>query len=243
MALPLVALHGWGADARVWPDELKKSDVYQWHDVDLPGYGSQSDDAATDFAAALERIAAVAPARCHVLGWSLGAQFALAWAQRHPHQVERLVLIAATPRFVAAPGWPQGMAAETFDDFSAALALEPAPTWRRFLQLQAQGDGHGKAVVRTLQSVLGAAPPAGSGILLRSLEWLRDNDLREICGGITRHCLVVHGSEDRITSSAAGEWLAAQLPAARMHLVEGAGHAPFLSAPSALRARIEAFLS
>jgi pimeloyl-[acyl-carrier protein] methyl ester esterase len=243
MALPLVALHGWGADARVWPEELKKSDGYQWHDVDLPGHSGAAGAATTCFAAALERIAAAAPSRCHVLGWSLGAQFALAWAQRHPRQVERLVLISATPRFVAGPDWPHGMPEATLRGFGAVLGREPDTAWQRFLMLQTQGDTQTKAVVRALRSALGARPPATPAVLRDALAWLRDNDLREACAAITRPCLVVHGSEDRIVPPAAGLWLAAQLPVARMHLAEGAAHAPFLSAPSAMRECIEDFLS
>lgn len=243
MALPLVALHGWGADSRVWPEELKKSDVYQWLGVDLPGYGKQAPVSAGDFATALERVAAAAPGRCNVLGWSLGAQFALAWAERFPAQVERLVLIAATPRFVAAPGWPAGMAGERFDDFAAAVERDPAAAWRRFMVLQAQGDAQAKAVARALRSALGTQPPAAPAVLRDSLAWLRHNDLREACRSITRPCMVVHGTEDHITPFAAGEWLAARLPALRLHRFEGSAHAPFLAAPAALRDGIEAFLS
>lgn len=243
MAVPLVALHGWGANARVWPEDLKKSDVYQWLGVDLPGYGRQAPVSNGDFAIALERIAAAAPGRCHVLGWSLGAQFALAWAQRYPAQVERLVLIAATPCFVAAAGWPAGMAEERFEDFAAAVEREPAAAWRRFMMLQAQGDAQPKAVARALRSALGMQPPAAPAVLRDSLAWLRHNDLRETCTEIRQPCLVVHGTEDRITPRTAGEWLAAHLPAARLHRVEGSAHAPFLAAPAVLRGDIEAFLS
>jgi pimeloyl-[acyl-carrier protein] methyl ester esterase len=242
MATPLVALHGWGMDARVWPGDLSNGAQRPWLAVDLPGHGAQRDAPAADFADALERIAAAAPARCHVLGWSLGAQFALAWAASRPAQVERLVLIAATPRFVAAPGWPQGMAPATFDAFAAALAREPVATWRRFLRLQAQGDKAARAVTRALESALGEAPPAGAAVLRDALNWLRDNDLRARCGAVTQPCLVVHGGEDGIVPAAAGEWLAAQLPGARLQRIAAAAHAPFLSAPAAVGAALEAFL-
>lgn len=242
MALPVVCLHGWGSDSRVWPEAIKNNELKQWVTLNLPGHGANPSAAAKDFDAALEQIVAAAPARCHVLGWSLGAQFALAWAARRPMQVERLVLIAATPRFVAAPDWPQGMAAETFHAFAEALDVEPGPTWRRFLRLQAQGDAAGKTVVRALDAALGTAPPAATAVLRDSLNWLRDNDLRAQCRTIAQSCLLLHGREDHITPPTAAEWLAAQLPAARLCLIEGAAHAPFLSAPALVNKEIEKFL-
>ena len=242
-ATPLVALHGWGADARIWPAALKQSNAYQWLDIELPGYGCQPETAVADFSTALERIADAAPRRCHVLGWSLGAQFALAWAERHPAQVERLVLMAATPRFIAAPDWPQGMAAAAFAEFAAALAQAPVAAWRRFQLLQAHGDAQPGAVARTLRMAMGNQPPAAAAVLCDSLAWLRDNDLRALCSAISQHCLVIQGSADAITPPAAAAWLAARLPAAKLQTVEDAAHAPFLSNPAALREAIEVFLA
>lgn len=242
MDLPVVGLHGWGSDSRVWPEVFKKDKQKQLLAFNLPGHGVNPAAPYAGFDAALEQIAATAPAHCHVLGWSLGAQFALAWASRYPAQVERLVLISATPRFVAAPDWPQGMAADTFNAFAEALALEPAPTWQRFLRLQAQGDAAAKTVVRKLDAALGTEPPASHAVLRDSLDWLRGNDLRARCAGIQQPCLVVHGREDRITPPAAAEWLAARLPAARLCMIEGAAHAPFLSAPAVVGDAIGPFL-
>lgn len=242
MALPVVCLHGWGSDSRVWSDVIKNNEQNQCLTFNLPGYGANPSAPAKSFDAALEQIAAAAPGRCHVLGWSLGAQFALAWAARYPAQVEKLVLIAATPRFVAAPDWPQGMAAETFNAFAEALALEPGPTWRRFLRLQAQGDAAAKTVVRALDAALGAAPPADTAVLCDSLNWLRDNDLRAACRTIAQPCLLLHGREDQITPATVGVWLAVQLPAARLCLIDGASHAPFLSAPAVVGEEIAQFL-
>lgn len=247
MALPVVWLHGWGTDVRVWPNALKNNEQKQslgdGHLFHLPGYGENPSAPAAGFDAALEQIAATAPARCHVLGWSLGAQFALAWAARYPEQVERLMLISATPRFVAAPDWPQGMASATFAAFSESLEREPEATWRRFLRLQAQGDAAVKLVVRALDAALGITPSASIAVLRDSLNWLRDNDLRAQCAAIAQPCLLLHGSQDQITPPAAAQWLTAQLPAARLHMIDGAAHAPFLSAQDVVREALGDFLA
>lgn len=71
------------------------------HAVDLPGYGRSEplaqvlhvDDAARWL---VEWMDAVALARVHLFGNSLGAQMAVALAQRYPARVERVVLLGPT---------------------------------------------------------------------------------------------------------------------------------------------------
>ncbi len=57
------------------------------------------------------RIAAATP-RALWLGWSLGGLVALRAALDYPANVRGLVMIASSPRFVSAPDWPHGVAAD-----------------------------------------------------------------------------------------------------------------------------------
>jgi pimeloyl-[acyl-carrier protein] methyl ester esterase len=54
--------------------------------------------------------------------------------------------------------------------------------------------------------------------------------------------LVVHGRHDTLCPVAAGEWLAGQLPRARLARHEGASHAPFLSHPAWFAETVREFL-
>jgi pimeloyl-[acyl-carrier protein] methyl ester esterase len=227
-ALPLVLLHGWGSHAGVWADLIARLDL--GHAVfapDFPGDGS----AACTIEEVVDELAAIAPQRCVLAGWSLGGQLALLWARRHPQQVARVVLIASTPRFVSAPDWAHGMAAATLAGFAAELAADPAATLRRFLLLETRGDAEASAVARRLDAALAARPPADHDALARTLDWLRDTDLRASLQEIRQAVLVIHGDRDRITPPAAGEYLAAHLPQARLVMLPGAAHAPFISDP------------
>jgi pimeloyl-[acyl-carrier protein] methyl ester esterase len=232
-ALPLVLLHGWGTHAGVWADLIARLDL--GHAViapDFPGDGSKASASTID--EAVDALAATAPERCVVAGWSLGGQLALLWARRHPQQVARVVLIASTPRFVSAPDWAHGMAAATLAGFAAELAADPAATLRRFLLLETRGDAEAHAVARRLDAALAARPAADHAVLARTLGWLRDTDLRAMLPDIRQAVLVLHGDRDRITPPAAGEYLAAQLPHARLVMLSGAAHAPFISDPDAV---------
>lgn len=238
-ALPLVLLHGWGTHAGVWSDLIAGLEL--GHSViapDFPGDGA-AESCMVD--GVIDRLAAIAPERCMVAGWSLGGQLALAWALRHPQQVARLGLIATTPRFVSTADWPHGMAEAALTGFAAELATDPAATLRRFLMLETQGDAQARTVARRLDAALAARPVPAADMLMRTLEWLRDNDLRAELPQILQPALVIHGDRDRITPLAAGEHLARHLPHARLEVLGGAAHAPFVSDPQAVCCLITEF--
>jgi pimeloyl-[acyl-carrier protein] methyl ester esterase len=224
----LVLLHGWGAHHRVW-DALGTRLGANLNVIspDLPGY----DTAPCSIERTVDQLAAAAPAQCMVAGWSLGGQLALAWARRYPLQVQRLMLIAVTPRFVSATDWPQGMAPEVFAEFVTSLERDTAASLRRFLLLQTQGDTQARTVARELEAALALQAPPHSSMLVQTLRWLQTTDLRAMLPEITQPALVIHGDRDRIAPPAAAEYLAAQLPRARLALLAGAAHAPFFSAP------------
>ncbi|MEY4762639.1 MAG: hypothetical protein RLZZ200_2495, partial [Pseudomonadota bacterium] len=85
-SLPLVCLHGWGLNLRVF-DGLEDLLVAsrEVHAVDLPGHGASPwiPERAT-LAAQAEQILDVLPDRCALLGWSLGGQLALHLAANCP---------------------------------------------------------------------------------------------------------------------------------------------------------------
>lgn len=227
----LVLLHGWGAHKRVW-DELAARLGADWRVIapDLPGLGGEP----YTFERTVDQLAAASPAQCMVAGWSLGGQLALAWARRYPRQVTRLMLIAATPQFVSTPDWPQGMAPEVFAEFSLSVARDAAATLRRFLLLQTQGDAQARRVARQLEAALALQALPGSGVLMETLRWLQATDLRAMLPEIAQPALVLHGDRDQIAPPAAGEYLAAHLPRARLALLAGAAHVPFLSDPDVM---------
>jgi len=230
-ALPLVLLHGWGSHAGVWAGVIARLDLD--HAVIAPDFHGDGKAAGT-MDQVVDELAAIAPDRCAVAGWSMGGQLALVWARRHPQQVVRLVLISATPRFISAPDWPCGMAPEVFAGFSALLMRDAAATLRRFLLLQAQGDAQSRTVARQLEAALALQPEPRGSVLMETLRWLQTTDLRTTLPEIMQPALVVHGDCDRIAPPAAGEYLVAHLPHARLALLAGVAHAPFISDPDAV---------
>ncbi|MGH8671279.1 MAG: alpha/beta fold hydrolase, partial [Burkholderiales bacterium] len=106
----LVLLHGWGMHGAVWREVATAlSRSYRVHVADLPGYGLSPSCHPYTLDALVEKLAAAFPPRICLCGWSLGGQLAAAWALRFPSQIERLALVAATPRFTNGEGWEFGI--------------------------------------------------------------------------------------------------------------------------------------
>jgi pimeloyl-[acyl-carrier protein] methyl ester esterase len=228
----LLAVHGWsrsGLDlsslaARLAPRRRVAC-------LDLRGHGRSSpgrfdlEALSADLAAAAE---ALELSRAILLGWSLGAQVALAALAGQPAlraRVAGLVLLGATPRFTEGDGWPH---------------RQPARAYGRFLDdcfAPGELDEAGLARLEPLRR----APAPHPGCALAGLDLLGATDLRPLLPRLDVPTLVIHGEADAICPPGAGRHLAAAIPGARLLALPGAGHAPFLSREAAVAEALEDF--
>jgi pimeloyl-[acyl-carrier protein] methyl ester esterase len=241
---PLVCLHGWGLNLRVF-DALAEdlADTREVRAIDLPGHGASDwDPAAADLGSQAAQIEAMLPPHCVLLGWSLGGQLALEIARRWPERLQQLVLVATTPRFVADEVWTAGMAPLVMQRFAEQLARDWHATVDEFLQLQVRGSRDATAALAELQRALREHGEARPEALAAGLDILRSADLREAARKITTQTLLISGQHDRITPASAADWLAQAMPQARHLQLPRAGHAPFLSHAPDFTAALAAFL-
>ena len=262
---PLLFIHGWGMHGGMWGgvlDELAKQ--YRVMAVDLPGHGYSTESGqlevvsgksaephthhlplATHHLDAIveqlsEQFSSEAPIT--VCGWSLGAQVALHWALRHPLQVRRLVLVSATPCFVQQPDWTCAMASNTLRAFSEALGQNYLQTLRRFLSLQLRGSEQERELLATLRGGLLSRGEPDMAALQAGLDILRDCDLRASLPEIHQAALVIAGVRDTLTPLPASQYLATKMPNARLAVIGGAAHTPFLSHPELFVEQLVDFL-
>lgn len=234
-----VFLHGWGLHGGIW-DEARAALPGQA--PDLPGYG----DAPPVTPYSAEALADVLADRLddgvNLVGWSMGGMVALALAARHPHKVARLVLVGTSPAFVNRQDWTFGLTPEVLAGFAAGLEQDYRATLLRFLALQARGGDAARAVVARLRQVVFARGDPAPHVLAAGLDLLRNVDLRQAAGQVGCPTLVLHGAHDTLCPVAAGRWLAAHIPQARLARHEGASHAPFISHPDWFAASVAEFL-
>ncbi len=231
----LVLLHGWGLTPAVW--HALQAALPTQHCIALhcrPPAGSLADWA--------DAISVEIPPGSVVLGWSLGAMLAMSLAARHPQRVAKLILIAATPRFVQSADWPHALDAATVSAFRQSFTAQPARTLSRFIALQAFGDEARSQVAAQLTAALADAQ-AEHAALAHGLRLLEESDLRSSLPSPSLPCLLIHGQADALMPPAAAEWLAQRWPLSQQLILPAVGHAPHLSCPARLAQVIESFLN
>ena len=180
----LVLLHGWGLNLRIWDGlAAALSDRLRIIAVDLPGHGRSvwlpERSSLEEQAAQVRETVAAITGEYSLLGWSLGGQIALQLAAgeaqcaaraaravgtarsaaRSGHApaarvLRRLVLVAATPRFIAAPDWPHGAPAERLAAQAGGLRSDYRRTVSDFLELQVRGSAGGGEALEQLRAAL-----------------------------------------------------------------------------------------
>lgn len=261
-AAPLVMLHGWALNLRVFDDLVARLQAGSAVDaggpprrllrLDLPGHGRATEpsvlyggdpDAAWDMGAVADHLLAQLPPRCALLGWSLGAKLALEIAARAPERIEQLVLLCATPRFARSEDWPHGTPATVLSAFAGHLARDQRRTVHEFLGLQVRGSANAEATLAALQAALQAQGECPPDTLRRAARMLHTVDQRPRLASVHAPALVIAGEHDRLVHPEASRALAALLPRGEFVQVARAGHAPFLShaeeVVALLRARLD----
>jgi pimeloyl-ACP methyl ester carboxylesterase/DNA-binding CsgD family transcriptional regulator len=170
--------------------------------------------------------------RFDLLGTSMGAPVAAAWAAQHPETVARLVLYGgwAAGGDIAGPAIQEhvlglvaqhwGFAADVLADIFAPDA--DAATRTAFVRYQRE-----------------AAPPETARSLLALCYQI---DVSGVLDQIRAPTLVVHRDRDRAAPVAQGRALAAGIPGARFELLPGRTHLPYIGDVDALVRVIRAFL-
>lgn len=244
---PLVLLHGWAMHGGVFAPLLARlRDHHTLHVVDLPGHGRSHDSAVPlVLDACVDAIAAQVPV-APWCGWSLGGLFALHAAATRSVHVPRVAIICASPRFVRDADndgeWKYGVSAEIFHDFAAGLRQDYRGTLERFVALEAFGSDHEKEELRALRAELFARGAPTAGALADGLALLETADLRPSLPGLPVPSLWLAGRRDRLVDARAMRMAATQAPVSDFHVLEHAGHAPFLTHAAAVATHLLHFL-
>ncbi len=228
MKQPLVLIHGWGFNGSVWNGVLPQLEQrFEVTVVDLPGYRQQPLTAARSLSALAQDVAQRVPDGAIWLGWSLGGQVALQAALEMPQKISRLMLVGSTPKFVQGGGWRAAVKQKILDDFGDELIRSRETTIGRFLTLQMLGVKGGRERIQELKRGLAETPQPGT--LEMGLEILNATDFRERLSVIEQPTHWIMGERDQLVPVAAGEEAAALMPHGSCCVIEGSGHAPFLS--------------
>lgn len=228
----LVLLHGWGMNSKVWSGFSESlAGHYRLCLIDLPGHGDSPYCGERTLAEWATACLAVAPSRAVWLGWSLGAEVALQAALQQPERVAALISLCGTPRFVQGHDWPHAMAPRTLEQFITASRQDHQKTLERFLALQVRGSEQSRESLRLLKQQLRLQPNPLPEALDAGLGLLKSVDLRGSLAELGCQTGWLLGERDTLVPAGTAMALREWLPGARMEVIAGAAHAPFLSHP------------
>lgn len=230
---PLLLLHGWGASSLSWaPVAGALEERFRVITPDLPGFGfSQEPPAAWGVAEYADVVAGLLASTglgsAHVVGHSFGGVVATALATSKPELVKRLVLVASPVVRLKADG-----------------------------QVRSRISGYGR--VKLLASLLppfkerilewgrmkyGSEDYRNAGSMRPTLVKVLGEDLRHVLPNVGVPTLLVYGENDEDVPLAAAEVAVQALPdSARLVVMPGAGHFPFLDDSQAFLQTLTEFL-
>jgi pimeloyl-ACP methyl ester carboxylesterase len=228
----LAFFHGWGASGRIWAGQVAA--FGHRLTVLTPTVPAWEAGWFADFLRQM-------PLRETLLvGWSLGGMLLLeALSGLTDPSPGGLVLAGVAPVFTRRPDYPWGSAPGVVRAMRRALTKNPGPVLAEFAE-QCLAPGEAAFASQARQGFVSQANP---DTLAAGLDYLLLQDLRPLLPGLPAGAVVIQGQEDRIVDPAQGEFLQEHLAGARLNLLPGAGHLPFMTQAAAFNGILEQCLS
>jgi sigma-B regulation protein RsbQ len=248
-AQPMLFAHGFGCDQNmwrhVWPAFAADHRVVLF---DYVGAGG-SDTAAFDPARyetlegyardVLEICAALELSDVIFVGHSVSAMIGALAAAAVPEHFARLVLVGPSPRYIDDDDYAGGFTREDIEGLLDAMDSNYLG-WSGQIAQVIMANPERPELGEELANSFCRSDPKIARHFAR-VTFLSDN--RTDLARVPTQSLVLQCSDDAIAPDAVGEYVARQLPDARLVRMAATGHCPNLSAPEETVAAIKAFLA
>jgi 3-oxoadipate enol-lactonase len=219
----VIFLHNTMASRAVFDGVVARLKDIDAHAIDFRAHGARVEEhapySATDLVSDLERyVEEKGLSRFSIVGSSIGATVAVLYAQKHPEQVEKLVLMAFNPQ-----------AASFFErlklSVQAAVLSRVGPTSlfvshaMRALFVRA---GSASPAIARWRAHFRSLPKLAIGAALRG--WRDRPDVRHILPGIEARVLVLAGDQDPTCSPVLADATSRLLPRGHAMTIDNASH-------------------
>jgi 2-succinyl-6-hydroxy-2,4-cyclohexadiene-1-carboxylate synthase len=231
-----VLLHGFTQTRQSWRRTVAAlGGRYRALAPDLPGHGQASERRPASFSACAAYVRALAGERFTLVGYSMGGRIALYTALALPEQVERLVLVGASPGIAdATEREARRRADDALADRIESIGIaEFAREWGA----QELFAGQDARVAAAAHADRLRNTPDGLAAALRGLGTGVMPPLWDRLGELAMPVSLVVGERDAKFRAIAGR-MAPAIPDCRVEVVDGAGHAAQLEQPEIVAAAI-----
>lgn len=236
----LVLLHGWGAHSGIWRSIVDNlSQGFRLTILDLPGFGRSKSSSDYSMQQIIQEVLLVAPSQALWLGWSMGGLIAMQIARQYPERVKKLIMVASSPCFIKEKNWP-GIEVQLLKKFAESLSQDYEATIKRFLLLQFHGISFDKATLRGLLDDFLFFGKPNTQALKAGLQLLEKTDLRSELRHIKCPILYLLGRLDALVPWHISQYLD-NYPHIQTTVLQGAGHALFLSHPQQFLMQVKTF--
>jgi pimeloyl-ACP methyl ester esterase len=244
----IVFIHGWCMSSSIWKLQLESlSSSYRVIAPDLRGHGRSAQSGHgyhfEGFAADMVALFRHLDLKDTILaGWSLGAQVAIQAFAQLSGRLAGLVLIDGTPRFIASEEFPYGLSKIEGEGMGLKLRRNADRALEGFMNLMfAPGELDDKAMNGPVRELLSTIKTPAIDVALKSLNSLIEVDMRHLLPAIDLPALVINGARDVICLPEASSFMAEHISDCRHIVMQGCGHAPFLTRQKAFETALVDF--
>ncbi len=228
---PVMLIHGAGGIHQNWPSPIRRLPGVNIYAPDLPGHGQSATEgrgSVADYAAVIRDLMdAIRLEHAVLIGHSMGAAIALQVALDAPERVVGLGLIGGSARMRVNP--------QLLED-----ALQNPEGVVQFIGAHGYSVGVDEKIRLVGGQNIRAIPPR---VLHGDYLACDTFDIRDQLSRITAPALVVGSRQDQMVPPKFVESLAAGLPNAELHWIEGAGHMLPVEAPAEVASLIHSWLA
>lgn len=231
-SLPVVLIHGAGGNHLNWPPQMRRLPGYRIYAPDLPGHGKSGgrghQNVLTYAKSLIEWVDALNINRAAFVGHSMGGAIAQTLAAYYPNRVAALGLISTGARLGVDPYIIENAANATTLHKAVETLMD-----RFFASPMEQG---------VLKQVEASMFAVRQSVISGDFQACDTFDMLERLGAITCPTVVICGSEDRLTPVRYAQYLANEIPDARLEIIPEAGHMVMLEKPDAVVGVLKGFL-
>jgi len=243
---PLLFLHGWGVDRRIFRQQIKHfCHKYQVLSIDLPGHGQTSwtdmtlGEMARDVGKIIHNLGIQ---EMSIVGSSVGGLLGLKLFEFCPLKVKRMIFVGSMPKFSKSNDYPYGLDIERMRKLEGQLDNAYPEIvnifFRSLFTRQERLTRRYKWMHRFRRDIEVPKQKA----LVKYLDILEHEDLRNVLKQVNVPMIFMNGSADPICCQNAILALKEMCPEAKFVFFEECGHFPFLSKAYEFNGALEMFL-